>query len=585
MKERLKPYLNALPDIFIYQIVTKLMLSFSMFVLGRIFFALLKDSGRVAITSGDWKFLFTTWQGILILILLIAVLFMYVAVDINGKIELSGRLVRGDEVSLKECITIGFNSTGRIFNFKGLLIVLYLTLIAPILGFGFSISITKGLYIPTFISSFIADSVLYSGLGAIAVLILIYIGISNLFILHGIVLDGLSVPAAGKLSGKLIRDNWKNYFKENIRFILVIFVCVVFNAVVILLIPLKIIQLIAMPAALSRFLTICFVTAGALTYVLLGILMIPIYLMKMTQLFYSYKQGSPYEYYVSEEKGHPFDRRFAALALAAFLVVDVLMYINFDSWFPAEVRPKIIAHRAGGIEAPENTIAGLETAYRLGAYGCEIDIQRTKDGHYVLNHDGTFERTAGDKRKPENMTLAEVKALSVDGEPVPDFEEVLQACKGKLVLFTELKGNTADKKMADDAVRLIKKYGMEDECVLISLKYDLIDYIETEYPDIQTGFLAFASFGRTEDLNCDYIGLEEESATAYNITSIHGRDKKVLVWTVNGKREQKYFFSTDADGIITDKIAQAASVATSMRSRSDLERMTDRIKTFLASTM
>ena len=52
-----------------------------------------------------------------------------------------------------------------------------------------------------------------------------------------------------------------------------------------------------------------------------------------------------------------------------------------------------------------------------------------------------------------------------------------------MILFTELKGKTADQKMADDAVSIVKQYHMEDEVVLISLKYDIIDYIESKYPE------------------------------------------------------------------------------------------------------
>jgi glycerophosphoryl diester phosphodiesterase len=120
---------------------------------------------------------------------------------------------------------------------------------------------------------------------------------------------------------------------------------------------------------------------------------------------------------------------------------------------------------------------------------------------------------------------------------------------------------------------------MEDECVLISLKYDLIDYIETNYPEIQTGFLTFASFGRTSKLNCDYLGLEEESATADSINAIHSEGKKVLVWTVNEEGSQRHFLCSKADGIITDNVTQAIELASRLSQRSDLDRMVDQIKT------
>ena len=104
-------------------------------------------------------------------------------------------------------------------------------------------------------------------------------------------------------------------------------------------------------------------------------------------------------------------------------------------------------------------------------------------------------------------------------------------------------------------------------------------YIETAYPEMQTGFLTFASFGKTAELNCDYIGLEEESATSDAIKAIHDEGKKVLVWTANEAGSQKHFLCTEADGIITDNVSQAVRLATELEQRSDLDRMIDKIKT------
>jgi glycerophosphoryl diester phosphodiesterase len=59
--QKVQPYIQALPKFFNYQIVTKAILSVWLFLLGRIFNILLKSSGRVAVTSGDWKYLFTTY--------------------------------------------------------------------------------------------------------------------------------------------------------------------------------------------------------------------------------------------------------------------------------------------------------------------------------------------------------------------------------------------------------------------------------------------------------------------------------------------------------------------------------------------
>ena len=104
IQQKLKPYLQACPDIFNYQIASKALLGIWGFLFGRIFLVLLKSSGRVAVTSGDYKFLFSTWQGILILLLGLVCLFLYVAFDLNSKIVLSRELLTGEKVSLKECV-------------------------------------------------------------------------------------------------------------------------------------------------------------------------------------------------------------------------------------------------------------------------------------------------------------------------------------------------------------------------------------------------------------------------------------------------------------------------------------------------
>ena len=578
IKEKLRPYVQAMPDILNYQIVTKAIISIWLFLLGRLFQILLRSSGRVAVTSGDWEFLFTTWQGLLILLLGLVSLFIYVAFDLNSKIVLSRNLITGQKIHLEENIKEGFYSIRKLLNPEGLLAVLYIALIAPILGIGLSISATESLYIPTFISSVIESSVLYSALAGVAVFFFLSLGVANLFILHGVVIDGLPIGEAGRQSRRLIRANWKDYIKQNVIFILLIAGSVAAVAIICLFIPLKLITLLP-PGPLSRILTITFVSAGTIISVLADLFGIPIYLMKMTQLYYSYKQGKEFAFNeISRDK--PFRYKLAAAVLLIAVATSVcVMYINFDRFFPLDTDVKVIAHRAGGNEGRENTLSGLEAAWAAGAYGSEIDIQRTKDGFYVLNHDGTFKRVAGDSRKPEEMTLREVKKLSVDGEPVPTFEEMLISSRGRMVLFTELKGSTADRKMADDAVKLVKQYQMEDEAVLISLKYDLIDYIETNYPEMQTGFLTFASFGETAALNCDYIGLEEESATTDAINAIHKEGKKALVWTANEAGSQKHFLCSEVDGLITDNVSQAIGLATELEQRSDLDRMIDKIKT------
>ena len=581
-QKKLQPYVQALPGILQYQLFTKLVLGLWLFLMGRVFRLLLNSTGRVAVSTGDFVFLFTRWQGLLILFCSLLSLYVYVALDLNAKVLLSRELLSGERISVRDILRRPLPTIRRFNNWGGIGVILYLTLVAPILGVGLSLSLTKGLHIPSFISSVIADTPLYLTAASLAVLLLLSVGIANLFLIHGVVLDGLTVREASAQSRRLIRANGRDYLRQNLLFLLVIAVLLAAVVLVFLVLPLALLQLLPLSAGVRRALTVFLLCSGVLLSLLADLFALPLYLMKMTQLFCLYKGGEAPPFHAREARRHG----LTALGLAVWLLAVTALTVpgtrQFDALFPLDSTVRIVAHRGGGAEGAENTVAGLETAWRLGAYGSEIDIQRTKDGRYVLNHDGDFQRVAGEKRKCSEMTLEEIRALSVDGEPVPTLEEALEASRGRGMLFVELKGETADAQMAEDAVRIIREAGMEEECVLISLKYELIDDIEQNFPEMQTGYLTFASFGDTARLNCDYLGLEEESATADTIAAAHRQGKKVLVWTVNERKSQRHFLCSMADGIITDRISQAETLLGELRERSDLRRMIDGIREFIS---
>ena len=234
--------------------------------------------------------------------------------------------------------------------------------------------------------------------------------------------------------------------------------------------------------------------------------------------------------------------------------------------------------------ASENSLEGIDESVKMGVYGIETDIQRTKDDAYIINHDNSFNRLTGVDKKPGSMTLAEIKELRIHDTTgngalleVPTLEELLDRCKGRITAFVELKGVSADNKMADDAVAAIRERDMTDEVVLISLNYDVLDYIKRTYPEFETGVLIFAGIGNSADLNCDMIIMEEEMSTHWQIMKLHSSGKKAAVWTVNTRDGLRHFLDSDADCIITDEVPMAVEVQKELLKRNDVELMRDRI--------
>jgi glycerophosphoryl diester phosphodiesterase len=99
----------------------------------------------------------------------------------------------------------------------------------------------------------------------------------------------------------------------------------------------------------------------------------------------------------------------------------------------------IISHAACGGHAPENTLAGIRKAIELGSEAIEIDVQASADGVPVLMHDLTVDRTTTGSGAIAALSLAELRALDVGGEPVPTLAEVLDLTMGKVLLVMEIK--------------------------------------------------------------------------------------------------------------------------------------------------
>lgn len=130
-------------------------------------------------------------------------------------------------------------------------------------------------------------------------------------------------------------------------------------------------------------------------------------------------------------------------------------------------RPMVFAHRGGGALAPENTLAAFDQAVTLGVDGLELDVHQSKDGHLVVCHDPTVDRTTDGSGSIADLTLPQLRELDAGyaftpdgGETfpfrgrdvrIPTLEQVLRRYEG-VRLSVELKGDdVASARLALDA--------------------------------------------------------------------------------------------------------------------------------------
>ncbi len=137
---------------------------------------------------------------------------------------------------------------------------------------------------------------------------------------------------------------------------------------------------------------------------------------------------------------------------------------------------KISYHRGACRYAPENTIPSIEKAAALGADYIEIDIRPTKDGKYVLLHDGTLDRTTDGKGPVRSSTFEEVAKLTAGawfGRPfavmrVPPLSDGLTAMGKQSHAYLDAKDITPA-----DLLAAIQKHDLVERSVV----YQSRDYL------------------------------------------------------------------------------------------------------------
>ncbi|CAM1365403.1 glycerophosphodiester phosphodiesterase family protein [Tenacibaculum xiamenense] len=112
----------------------------------------------------------------------------------------------------------------------------------------------------------------------------------------------------------------------------------------------------------------------------------------------------------------------------------------------------VVAHRGDWRNAPENSLQAIQNCIDIGVDMVEIDIRETKDGHLILMHDETLDRTTKTSGLVKDFTLDSIKKIKlVDGldietpHKIPTLEEALLLSKDKILINLDKSYNIFDK--------------------------------------------------------------------------------------------------------------------------------------------
>ncbi len=232
--------------------------------------------------------------------------------------------------------------------------------------------------------------------------------------------------------------------------------------------------------------------------------------------------------------------------------------------------PLIIGHRGASAHAPENTIAAFELALQYHADGVELDAKLTKDGHVVVIHDKTVDRTTDGIGEIRKLSLAEIRTLDAGSkfdkrfhnEKIPLLEEVFESIGKKILINIELTNyaNPSDQ-LPEKVAELVKKHNMQNSIIFSSFLPKTLLRIRKLLPRTPSGILALpglaGAFSRSfigEWITPELVHPHFSDVHTGFVRREHHGHRKVNVWTVDTEKDIKNMLLFEVDGIITDDI-------------------------------
>ena len=235
------------------------------------------------------------------------------------------------------------------------------------------------------------------------------------------------------------------------------------------------------------------------------------------------------------------------------------------------IYPRIIAHRCGGALAPENTLAGLRLAARLGCRGVEFDAMLCADGVPVLIHDETLERTTNGRGRVVDHTAAALGALDAGswfdatfrGEPVPTFGDAARLCRS-LGLWANIEIKPASGQDIETGQRTallaadIWKNALGPLPLLSSFSAPALAAARDLAPQFPRGLLIEAVpadwQARAEALGCVSLHCSQRLLEETTARAIVAADYGLATYTVNDAAMARRLFSWGVDAVFTDRL-------------------------------
>jgi glycerophosphoryl diester phosphodiesterase len=254
--------------------------------------------------------------------------------------------------------------------------------------------------------------------------------------------------------------------------------------------------------------------------------------------------------------------------------------------------PLLVAHRGGSLLAPENTLTAFRGAIASwGADMIELDVRATADGHCVVIHDATLDRTTDGTGPVSARRLAELKELDAgyhftpdsgqtypyrgQGIRIPTIAEVLyelpairitaevKAAAAQRPLFEAVRAAGAEQRVVAASLRLADRTQFEEYS---GPKSACIEQVRPFYALSRIG-LGWVWAPRVDVMQLPELDHGRRIVSERLIRDLHAHGIAIQVWTVNDASDMRRLLEWGVDGVQSDRPDLLAQVLTQMFGR------------------
>lgn len=212
-----------------------------------------------------------------------------------------------------------------------------------------------------------------------------------------------------------------------------------------------------------------------------------------------------------------------------------------------------IAHRGASAYEPENTLRAFKLAFDMKADMIELDVRMSKDGHLVVIHDSTVDRTTNGSGFVKDMTLAQLKKLDAGkSEKIPTLEEVIEVGVEKTKFAIEIKEHGTERKTID----LVRQYRILDDVFIISKNREFLKNVKALEGAIRTCLITVfscASIKSGRESLADAIAPFHFFITKGLVKKVKRSGLFLFTWVVDNEKRALWMKDIGINGIVTNR--------------------------------